>query len=122
MTPTRYRFLILGKAWELRVMKRRKYMRKNGRDSLAITTFHKRRIDLSPFGQDEETIVHELVHAYLYELCQPPPHSVTIDELEETYCELMAKFGGQLLALGSDLFERISKSQLTADEDSSIVD
>jgi hypothetical protein len=112
MKPTQYQFEILGKPWTLRLMKRGKYKTKIGSDSVALTTFYKRRIDLSPFGRDLETIIHELTHAYLHEMCQPDPHSVQIDELEETYCELMAKRGKELIALAEHLFEMIHSKPL----------
>ena len=112
MRPTQFRFEVLGKPWTLRLMKRKKYKDKHGIDSVALTTFHKRRIDLSPFGRDLETIVHELVHAYIYELCQPDPAGVTVDELEESYCELMAKHGRGLLNLADSLHARIHHNPL----------
>lgn len=101
-------FEILGKKWTLRTLKRRKYMSKNGADSVAITECYKRRIDLSPFGQDLETIIHELVHAYLWELCSGTAE-LTTDAQEEIFCELMAKRGQELLTLAGELFQIISE-------------
>lgn len=99
-------FEVLGKKWTLRLMKRRKYDKKNGKDSLAMTYRLKRRIDLSPKGRDLETITHEIVHAYLTELCLD---SVTLspDELEEIFCELVAKHGMVLLGTAESLFNTI---------------
>jgi hypothetical protein len=88
-------------------MKRKKYVDKNGNDSVAITTFHKRRIDLSPYGRDLETIVHELVHAYLHELCLHSTNEMTADDVEEVFCELMAKRGRELLDLADSLYAKI---------------
>ncbi len=102
----KFDFEILGKRWQLRVLKRRKYAKKNGKDSVALTYMHKRRIDLSPFGTDYETIVHELVHCYLSELCTSSA-VLEVEELEEVFAELMAKFGKQLLTLADDLYSRV---------------
>lgn len=102
-------FEILGKRWTLRVLKRRKYARKNGKDSVALTYMARRRIDLSPFGTDYETIVHELVHCYLTELCASSA-DLDVEELEEVYAELMAKFGRQLLDLATDLHNKVKKA------------
>lgn len=110
--PTQFSFEVLGKSWTLRLMKRGKYMKKNGKDSVAMTTFNKRRIDLSPYGRDLETIVHELTHAFLHEMCQPDPHSVTVDELEETYCEMMAKRGREIIELADSLYAQASGASL----------
>lgn len=106
MKPVYFKFKVLGKSWILRLYNRRKYSRKNGKDSVAITKFHVRRIDLSPKGVDLESITHELVHAYLYELCL---HSSNLRkrDLEEVFCELMAKRGMELLCLADQLYERI---------------
>jgi hypothetical protein len=107
MRPTQFRFQVLGKDWILRLMKRKRYDQKNGSDSVAITTMHKRRIDLGPDGRDLETIVHELVHAYLYELCLRSTNDLSVDDLEEIFAELMAKRGRELLDLADSLFSRI---------------
>lgn len=100
------KFKILGKSWKLRVLKKKEYAKKHGGDSVAITHRHKRYIDVSPSGIDKETIIHELVHAWLSELCT---HSADLDEQcsEEIYSELMAKFGYQLLAQADDLYWRL---------------
>lgn len=100
-------FQILSKDWTLRVLKKKKYKKKNGSDSVAVTYVNKRRVDIGPDGQDLETIVHELVHAYLAELCT---HSadLTTDALEEIFAELMAKRGHELLTLASELHRQIT--------------
>lgn len=108
MRPTQFRFEVLGKPWTLRLMKRKKYKDKNGKDSVAVTMGYKRQIHLSPFGHDLETIVHELVHAYLNELCLNSTTEMSADDMEEVFAELMAKRGRELLDLADTLFSRIS--------------
>lgn len=103
------RFKIMGKSWLLRSLSHKQYhSKKYRRGSVAITRLHKRRIDLSPQGRDKETIVHELVHAYMTELCI---HSMTPspDDVEEFFCELMAKYGRKLLALADSLHLKLRK-------------
>lgn len=102
MSPTQFRFEVLGKSWVIRLMKRKKYAKKNGKDSVAMTYRQKRRIDLSPFGRDLETITHELTHAYLTELCLDSANPDS-DALEEIFCEMMAKHGPKLLEQARDL-------------------
>jgi hypothetical protein len=97
---------VLGKVWVIRLMKRKKYKKKNGGDSRALVYFEKRRIDLSPRGRELEIITHELVHAFLYEMCVDP-HTMTVDDLEEVYCDLMAKHGQTLLDTAKDIYSRI---------------
>lgn len=101
--------LILGKPWTIRLLKKAKYKQKNGADSLALTTCHKRRIDLSPYGRDLETITHELVHAYFWELGVGTAE-LDADAIEEIFCEMMAKYGKTILAQAEELHQKISCS------------
>ncbi len=102
------KFKILGKPWQLRLLTKELYKKKRGWDSVAITLMHKSKIDLSPRGLDKETLIHELVHAYMYELCM---HSadLDVDAKEEIFAELMAKRGYELLTLADRLLLEIEK-------------
>jgi hypothetical protein len=101
-------FEILGKEWKLKVLKNRRYKKKNGEDSVGMTKGWKRQIDLPILGVELETIIHELVHAYLTEMCHDGT-APTVADLEEIYSELMAKRGQELLNLAADLFDQILK-------------
>lgn len=111
LKPNHIYFKILDKDWRLIVLKKTRYKKKHGEDSIAITDVHKRTISAGPSGKDYETIVHELVHAYLSELCT---HSAEIDAdaLEEIFAEVMAKHGEALLLLGRNLASEIQKRKL----------
>lgn len=104
----RIKFKILGRKWELRVMKRKQYKHKHGSDSLAVTLVHKRRIDLSPKGMDRATVCHELTHAYISEMCL---HSSDLEHaaFEEFFCELLSKRGKEILRLGDWLHKEANK-------------
>lgn len=97
-------FKVLDKDWKLRVLKNRKFAKKNGAATLAVTEDWKRRIDVSYRGTDLETIVHELVHAYLAEMGLSSASNIKVEDLEEIYAELMAKRGRELLDLADRLF------------------
>lgn len=101
------KFKVLSKDWTLRLLKKKKYKGKYGNDSVAICNVNKRRIDLGTSGHDLETIVHELVHAFLGELCL---NSADMDDenIEEIFAELMAKRGKELLALADDLHNQVA--------------
>lgn len=115
MVSEQVKFKILGTEWRLRVYAKNKdYKKKNGKGSVAITRFHNRKIDLSPKGYDKETVIHELVHAYLYEMCSGSC-SLSDKNLEELFCELLAKRGHEILKLGEELCERIQKITHTYD-------
>lgn len=90
-------FFVLGKEWTLRVLSEKYFKKKNGNAAAAVTKVHKRRIELRPKFLDHETIVHELVHAYLYELCIHSTNEMSLNDLEEVFAELMAKRGRELL-------------------------
>lgn len=99
-------FRILGRPWRVRIMGKRAYYLVNAPTSVAATHGSKREIHLSPYGMDIETLTHELVHAYLEELCT---HSAGLDRdaFEEIVCEFIAKRGKELMDLAHSLSERI---------------
>ena len=101
------KFNILGKSWTIEVLTKKRYKRKHGKDSVGITTPDKRKIEISPYGFDRETVIHELVHAYIAEMCL---HSCDLDDdnLEEVFAELMSKRGFELLALSDDLYWKLN--------------
>lgn len=103
---TKVEFQVLGKDWVMRIMKKKKYRKVNGTDSCAITYINKRRIDIGPAGMDKETITHELVHAYLAELCVKSS-DLDDDNLEEIFAELMSKRGREMLDLADVLFDKM---------------
>lgn len=104
------KFRVIGKPWELRCVGKKAYEAKKARaNSVAMTYYHKRKIVLSPSGTDLESIIHELTHAYLYELCT---HSadLDVDAQNEIFCELMAKRGRELLNLAEILEGRVRRA------------
>lgn len=105
------KFEVLGKKWTLKVLKPKKYVKKHGYDSVAITLGWKRKIFIRGKGIDKETLVHELVHAFLHELCFKSTNSISADDLEEIFAELMAKYGRELLDLADSLLVMIEKIQ-----------
>lgn len=100
---SKIKFKIAGKRWKLRILHEDQYIKKHGPGSYAMTIMHRRRIDInSPTGLDRETLIHELVHAYMSEFCTSSSKIKAI-ELEEIFCELMAKRGEEILTLADDL-------------------
>lgn len=105
-------FTILGKPWTIRLLKKRKYTQKNGADSVAVTKGWKRTIDLGPDGLDLETIVHELGHAYRVEMCTGSS-DMSPDDIEEFFCELLAKRGKEILELADALEATVKRLTLS---------
>lgn len=89
-------FKILGKNWSLRLLSKAQYIKIHGNDSIATTQRYRRIIDLGPEGTSKDTISHELVHAYIVELCL---YSADFDNenLEEVFAELLSRRGRELL-------------------------
>lgn len=105
-------FTILGKPWTIRLLKKKRYVQKNGADSVAVTYCYKRQIDLGPNGRDLETIVHELVHGYLWEMCTGTAE-LSPEALEEQFCELLAKRGKEILELADALESTVKRLTLS---------
>jgi len=101
---------IMGKEWTVRVLSDKYFKKKNGGGAAAVTKVHKRRIELRPKFLDRETIVHELVHAYLYELCIHSTNDMSLADLEEVFAELMAKRGTELLEKADWIENEISSA------------
>lgn len=97
---------VLGKPWKLRLFTRKKFNKKHDKFCVAITNINKRRIDFSPDGVDKETIVHELVHAYLGEFCLYST-DLDVDNLEEIFAEMMAKRGQEILDKSASLLKKL---------------
>jgi hypothetical protein len=102
------KFKVLNKTWTLRVMERKKYHKKNGKDSVGITKFWKRTIDLHPTEADLfSTIVHELCHAYHHESHIGSMNEVTNDDVIEFFCELIGQRIEEITALGRELEKQV---------------
>lgn len=100
-------FKILDKDWKIRLLGRKKYVKKHGNKSLALAKGWKREIDVHPNGVSVQTLIHELVHAYLNEMCLLSA-DLTVENLEEIFAELMAKRGRELLDLSDELMVQIN--------------
>lgn len=101
------KFKILGKSWTLKLLELKKFEKKHGPEIVGITLATERKINLSPAGFDLETIVHELVHAYIREMCLSTTSDINQNDWEEICAELMAKRGRELLDLADKLFEKV---------------
>jgi len=108
MKSLKIRFKILGKVWILKLLPKKKFNDKYSARFLAVTEVDKRRIIAKLSGIDKETLVHELVHAYIGELCI---HSMTLDHdnFEEFMAELVSKRGKEILVLGKHLSTKAQK-------------
>lgn len=102
-------FNVMGKPWTLRLLSKSEFKKRHGSDgALAISNDLRKYIDLSPYGVDLETINHELVHAYVHELCLTSTNDLQFSDVEEIFAELISKRGEELLSLGKELSTKVN--------------
>ena len=102
------KFPVLGKEWTLRVLEKKKYKKKRGNDSVGITIMVDRKIDIPSNGINIETVEHELLHAYRYELCVTSMNKIKADDWEEFYAEFTSKYGRELHALADIIMSHLT--------------
>lgn len=90
------KLFILGKTWDVRTYRKSKFEKKHP-GTVGVCLAWKKQIRLLRKNLSKETIAHELTHAYFDELCVGDPTRYKKKDMEEKYCELMAKFGDVLL-------------------------
>jgi hypothetical protein len=96
---------VVNKEWDIVVysdsVMARKFKKCHG-----ISILEDRKIFIRKSSFTEETIIHELVHAYQYELSY---YELQLDEdqQEEWYAELFAKYGRIMLNLSDQLLKTI---------------
>lgn len=112
-------FPVLGKSWRAKVLGKRAFQKKFTDDCVAITDMDKRKIWF--YITDLETVVHELVHAYLHELCVSRAGIEDVTALEEVFAEFMAKHGRECLDLADQLHKAMEarNEQRNLDQQSS---
>lgn len=103
-------FKILGKDWKLLLVAKKRFKNKGCSDTIAYTSGDDRKIFLGSQGKGIETIRHELVHAFLAELCLGST-DLDNDNLEEIYADFMAKRGRELLDLADVLLDLIQDKE-----------
>lgn len=94
---------ILHKDWNISVLKKKKYAKKWGTDSVAMCDAKKRTIDLIKGHADYETILHELVHCFYSELSFYELQ-LDDDQQEEWVCEMISKYYVLLGELAIQIF------------------
>lgn len=102
-----YRFDVLGNEWTVYYCSKKYFCKKFPEDKVgtyALTVCDDRKIYLRTDKMSRETIRHELGHAYIWDMgaaCAAlEPH-----QLEEIYCELVAKYGKRIHKQGDQIAE-----------------
>ncbi len=87
--------LVVNKKWKI-IVRSDKVHDSRYPDCHAIAIMDDRKIHVRKSSLNETTVIHELIHAYCYELSF---HELQLDDdqVEEFYAELFAKYGKQIL-------------------------
>lgn len=97
---------VLGKNWIVQV-KSEKSLQKSYPDCHAIALLDDRKIIVRRTSLNYITIAHELTHAWLYEMSY---YELDLDDhqIEEFFCELVAKYSEQIIKDAKDLCQKLS--------------
>lgn len=105
-------FHVMGKLWKAYFTDTRYFNKTYGVDTLAATETDEKKVFFRAKKlPSEETIIHELVHAYLWETGLRSM-DLDVDQLEELFCELCSKHMRVLLATADLIKAHLHSSAL----------
>lgn len=93
-----YPFDVLGLPWTAHFLPKKTFNRhhaEDGYDVAAVTVCDDKQIHFRRAKLTRETVIHELCHAYIFELGAARA-DLNSDQLEEVYCDMVAKFGERI--------------------------
>lgn len=114
------RLKIVGKEWTVYFCSKRYFDKKHreyfeappgpaGNGTLAFTCQDDKKLFLRSNRMRRETIIHELCHSYLWELClwdlRHRESDATPERIEEAFCDLLSKYGKKLLKQTDQIIE-----------------
>ena len=100
---------VVGKKWTIYFCSKRYFDNRHrlafetdSGGTLAFVVPDDKAMYLLPSRMKRETIMHELTHAYLWELCLNDLYlsedsAEKLDRLEEAFCDMMAKYGKTMI-------------------------
>lgn len=98
---------VLAKTWKV-IVRSDKLHERYFPDTHAIAVLDDRKIHVRKSSVNAETLIHELVHAYQYELSFYELQ-LDDDQVEEWFAELIAKYGEIIFSNAEELVSRLSK-------------
>jgi hypothetical protein len=91
-----YRFRVCGKRWTAHFCNAKEFRAHGDEQTLAITITTDKEIYFRASKLHKETVIHELFHAYVEEVCITPAEP-TVEQMEEVAADIMGKYGKRLL-------------------------
>lgn len=100
---------ILGRTWKITAIEPEAFIRRFEDELAGITLLPTREIVINADELNLSTVIHEITHAYIGSLCVSSA-SLTEDQYEELFCELMSLHGANLIALSKTLLSSLRVS------------
>lgn len=97
-----YKVEVLGHVWVVHYWSKRAFKKKYSGDTYGVTECDDKEIHLRTDRLKRETIVHEMAHAYIWELGAAVA-GLDSNQLEEIYCEMLAKYGLKIHATADEI-------------------
>lgn len=103
-------FEVLGRKWKIVVCSEEEYAKENRPGTVAITDAESRCIKvLGQANVSYSTVAHELVHAFIAELCLSSA-DLDNDNLEEIFAELFANRAEEMVKIGKRMFKKLKQA------------
>ncbi len=99
---------VLGHPWTVYYLSSKDFKKRHGSACVGLTETGERRINLRTKRMKRETVVHELVHAYVTEMCLDVAN-LEASQMEEAMCDLMAKYGERIFAQADAIVARYAQ-------------
>jgi hypothetical protein len=102
------KFIIFHEIWTIKPLSEDKFIKLFGDSIEAITMEQYKTIYLNEEDYTLQTIKHELAHAYYSCLCTGPAN-LTAGQVEEVWCEMVARYGDVILKQAKFLYKQLRK-------------
>ena len=109
---------VLGHAWIIYFLSAKDFRRKYGGNCLGVAECDDRQISLLARNIKAETVIHELHHAYIGELCVDVA-DLSGDQMEEVCSDLMARYGARLLKQADQVLSKYQRLKVKSKVDKS---
>ena len=101
-----FKFKVLGKSWKAKFLKSRAFYKRFNEKDIAVCEPHEKVIYYNLDYFSEETVRHELTHAFFDEMGYNALELNKSDS-EDFSCELVAKHSAEILKLAREVFEHV---------------
>jgi hypothetical protein len=99
-----HRTNILGHSWTVYYCTEGFFKKKYGKECLGVTETDDKQIYLRVKKLKSEVVIHELVHAYMEELCTTPA-GLAPEQVEEVAADLFGKYGAKILRQSQQIID-----------------